>query len=79
MYLHIAHGYPWRAKRFYIIRISFHPMKQERVSMPMASAGIIGFSPDTRISGMEIDPKFLIVGVFIMVVLVHLLALAINY
>ena len=54
-------------------------MKQERVSMPMASAGIIGFSPDIKISGMEVDPKFLIVGVFAIVVLVHILATVMKY
>jgi preprotein translocase subunit Sec61beta len=54
-------------------------MKQERVSMPMASAGIIGFSPDMKISGMEIDPKYLIIGVFIVVVLVHVLSTVISY
>ncbi len=46
-------------------------MKQEKVSMPMTSAGIIGFSPDMKISGMEIEPKFLIVAIVAVVVIVH--------
>ncbi|MCI0504438.1 hypothetical protein L0Y65_07085 [Candidatus Micrarchaeota archaeon] len=46
-------------------------VKQEKVSMPMASAGIIGFSPDMKISGMEIDPKFLVVAIAAIVVIVH--------
>lgn len=54
-------------------------MKQESVSMPMASAGIIGFSSDMKISGMEIDPKILIIGVFAIVVLVHFLNMTIIY
>ncbi len=54
-------------------------MKQDRVSMPMASAGIIGFSSDTKISGMEIDPKVLIIGVFAVVILVHVLSTVIVY
>jgi preprotein translocase subunit Sec61beta len=54
-------------------------MKKESVSMPMASAGIIGFSSDMKISGMEIDPKILIIGVFAMVVLVHVLSIVTNY
>jgi preprotein translocase subunit Sec61beta len=57
----------------------FDVMKKESVSMPMASAGIIGFSSDMKISGMEIDPKILIIGVFAMVVLVHVLSIVTNY
>ena len=47
--------------------------------MPMASAGIIGFSKDIKISGMEVDPKLLIVGVFTIVIIVHVLATFIAY
>jgi preprotein translocase subunit Sec61beta len=47
--------------------------------MPMASAGIIGFSPDIKISGMDVDPKMLIVGVFAIVLIVHILILVIKY
>jgi len=54
-------------------------MKQESVSMPMASAGIIGFSSDTKISGFEMDPKFVMVAVFLMVLLATVLAKVINY
>jgi len=50
-------------------------MKEEKVSMPMGSAGIIGFSPDMRISGIEIEPKILI-GVVVAVVLI---VVAANY
>jgi len=32
-------------------------MAQDKVTMPMTSAGIIGFAPDIKISGFDIDPK----------------------
>ena len=47
-------------------------MAQDKVTMPMTSAGIIGFSPDIKISGFEIDPKTLIVVVFAFVVVVKI-------
>lgn len=51
-------------------------MAQEKVTMPMASAGIIGFSSDVKISGMEIDPKFLILTIVAIVVIVHVATFA---
>ncbi|MFH0885406.1 MAG: hypothetical protein V1861_06885 [Candidatus Micrarchaeota archaeon] len=53
-------------------------MKQEKVSMPMTSAGIIGFSPDIKISGMEIDPKYLVMAIVLIVVIVHAAAFAVK-
>lgn len=38
--------------------------------MPMASAGIIGFSPDIKISGVEIEPKLLIIATILVVLAV---------
>jgi preprotein translocase subunit Sec61beta len=35
-------------------------MAQDRISMPMGSAGIIGISSDTKIAGIEIDPKIIV-------------------
>jgi preprotein translocase subunit Sec61beta len=46
-------------------------MGQEKVTMPMASAGIIGFSPDVKIAGLEIEPKMLILAIVAVVVIVH--------
>ena len=46
-------------------------MKEERVSMPMGSAGIIGFSSDIKLDGIEIDPKALIIAVFVIVIVVN--------
>jgi len=45
-------------------------MKQSKVSMPMSSAGMIGFSPDVRIEGKEIEPKALIIATVIFVAVV---------
>jgi preprotein translocase subunit Sec61beta len=53
-------------------------MKQEKVAMPMTSAGIIGFSPDVKISGMEIDPKYLVIAIAAIVVIVHVAEFAVR-
>jgi len=45
-------------------------MARDKVSMPMASAGIIGASSDINIGGFEIDPKVVIVAVFALVVII---------
>jgi preprotein translocase subunit Sec61beta len=50
-------------------------MAEEKVMMPMGSAGIIGFSPDIKLSGFEIDPKVLIISVFAFVLLIKLASL----
>ncbi|MEM3422172.1 MAG: hypothetical protein QXF35_00350 [Candidatus Bilamarchaeaceae archaeon] len=47
-------------------------MAQEKVTMPMGSAGIIGFSPDVKLSGFEIDPKTVIVVVFAFVLFIKI-------
>ncbi len=47
-------------------------MKEEKVSMPMTSAGIVGFSPDIKIAGMEIEPKVLIIATVVFVITVKL-------
>jgi preprotein translocase subunit Sec61beta len=44
--------------------------KQEKVSMPMSSAGIVGFSSDMKLAGVEIEPKFIIVGALVLIVIV---------
>lgn len=46
-------------------------MAKDSVTMPMASAGIIGMSPDMKISGIEFDPKAFVIAVFLMVVIVQ--------
>jgi preprotein translocase subunit Sec61beta len=53
-------------------------MKEEKVSMPMTSAGIVGFSPDIKIAGLEIEPKMLIIATVILVVVVKLATVALG-
>jgi len=53
-------------------------MAQDKVTMPMTSAGIIGFSPDTKLSGIEIDPKTVIVATFTVVILVNIAGIFIH-
>lgn len=45
-------------------------MVEKKVTMPMGSAGIIGFSSDVKLSGFEIDPKTVIIAVFVFVLIV---------
>lgn len=40
--------------------------------MPMASAGIVGFSPDIKLNAMEIEPKAFIIATFVLVIVVKL-------
>ena len=47
-------------------------MASNKVSMPMSSAGIIGASPDVKTRGRELDPKFVIAAVIILVVVVQI-------
>ena len=53
-------------------------MAQERVSMPMASAGILTASSDVKISGIEVDPKMVIIGTFVFVILVKLASIFVT-
>ena len=46
--------------------------KQEKVSMPMGSAGIIGFSSDMEISGLKVDPKVIVIGALIFALLIKI-------
>lgn len=52
--------------------------KQERVSMPMTSAGIIGVSSDIEISGIKMDPRTILVGVAAFIVLIKVLTFALG-
>jgi len=47
--------------------------------MPMASAGIIGFSPDIKIGGMEMDPKALVIASAIFVIVIKVASMAAGY
>jgi preprotein translocase subunit Sec61beta len=52
--------------------------KQQSVSMPMASAGIIGVSSDMKISGIEIEPKTLIISTIIFVVVIKVASILVS-
>jgi preprotein translocase subunit Sec61beta len=54
-------------------------VKQQSVSMPMSSAGIIGVSSDMKISGYEIDPKALVTFALVLVVVVKVAAILFEY
>jgi len=53
-------------------------MAQERVSMPMASAGILGISSDSKIAGIEIDPKVIVIATVVFVLLVKIADLVVS-
>lgn len=46
--------------------------KSEKVSMPMSSAGILGLSPDMETSGIKVNPRTIVIGVIVFIVLVTL-------
>jgi len=48
-------------------------MKKESVSMPLASAGIVGLSPDVKIGGVAIEPKMIVAFATIFVMLIKVL------
>lgn len=54
-------------------------VKQEKVSMPMASAGIVGYSPDMKVGMKEIDPKVLVVVTFLIVLIVKVADFLVVY
>jgi len=45
-------------------------VSKQNVSMPMGSAGIIGFSSDMKISGQEVEPKVLVIIAVVLVLVV---------
>jgi hypothetical protein len=62
---------------FYIIVFIFYFMsiKQQSVSMPVGSAGLIPSTSDVKYSGFELDPNVFIIGTTIFVLVVKLSAL----
>ncbi|MEK6979405.1 MAG: preprotein translocase subunit Sec61beta [Candidatus Micrarchaeota archaeon] len=48
--------------------------KQSKVSMPMASAGILGVSSDERMAGIEVDPKTVVIGSLLIVGIIKLVS-----
>lgn len=54
-------------------------MAQDKVTMPMASAGIIGFSSDVKINGLEIEPKFIVLAIVAVVIIVQAASFATKF
>ncbi len=47
-------------------------MASDKIAMPMSHAGIVGFSPDVKTRGKEIDPKLIIGVIIALVIIVHI-------
>ncbi|HLC68206.1 MAG TPA: hypothetical protein VJH24_00060 [Candidatus Bilamarchaeaceae archaeon] len=47
-------------------------IKQQQISMPMASAGILGMGADVKISGIQMDPRNIIIATLVFVTLVKI-------
>lgn len=52
--------------------------KQEKVSMPMTSAGILGMGADVKISGIEMDPRNVIIATLVLVIIVKVAGIVIS-
>ena len=50
----------------------------DKVTMPMTSAGIIGFSPDTKLGGFEMSPKTVVIATFILVIVVKVASIIVG-
>jgi preprotein translocase subunit Sec61beta len=46
--------------------------KQESVSMPMGSAGILGISQGETLAGIQVDPKTIVIGILVFVAIVQI-------
>lgn len=52
--------------------------KSEKVSMPMSSAGILGISSDMETSGIKMEPKTIVLGIIVFIVLIKVLSFVIK-
>ncbi len=52
--------------------------KEERLSMPMTSAGILGISAGENLAGIQIDPKTVVIATLVFVALVKIASLLIT-
>lgn len=50
-------------------------LKRDNVSMPMASAGIMGLSPTTDLGGKSMDAKTFMIAVIVLVLAIHVAGL----
>ncbi len=56
----------------------FMGIKSEKISMPMSNAGIMGFSSNTKLAGIEVNAKSVVLFVLLFVVIVKLAAYLIK-
>lgn len=49
--------------------------KRSSVSMPRTTAGIMGITADTKLGGIEMSPKTIVIGIVVFIVLVKILDL----
>ena len=47
--------------------------KRESVSMPSTNAGILGISANERLSGVQMNPKTIVIGIVVLIVLIKVL------
>jgi len=52
--------------------------KRSNISMPTTQAGILGISSDTRIGGIELEPKTVMIAFFVFVVFIKLITVFIK-
>jgi len=53
-------------------------IKSEKVSMPMSNAGIMGFSATTKLAGIEVNAKSVVLFTILFVVIVKIAAYVIK-
>ena len=47
-------------------------VKTDKISMPMSNAGIMGFSSNTKLAGIEVNAKSVVLFTILLVVVVKL-------
>ncbi|MBN2478109.1 preprotein translocase subunit Sec61beta [Candidatus Micrarchaeota archaeon] len=52
-------------------------VKKSSVSMPMTQAGILGITSDTELGGIKFDPKTVVIGIVLFIVLVKIASMLI--
>ncbi len=52
--------------------------KRSKVSMPMSNAGILGITSDTRLGGIEMEPKIIVIGIVAFIVLVKIVGVVLQ-
>jgi|GEM_PF-1310290 preprotein translocase subunit Sec61beta len=53
-------------------------VKSESVSMPMGSAGILGITQGESLSGIQMDPRTIVVAVLVFIIAIKVLTFVIG-